>query len=106
MPRFAYRCLAVLVSGLLAGGLLTGCGGGAPARPDRWHPVSCWFRNDTKLRIGCGYLTVPLHHDRPGGRSIELAVEVIHTPSPHPQPDPVVVLQGGPGGTLVGNGNS
>ncbi len=49
---------------------------------------------------------MPLHHDRPGGRSIELAVEVIHTPNPHPQPDPVVVLAGGPGGTLAGNGNS
>ena len=106
MPRFACRCLAVIVSGLLAGGLLTGCGGGSPARPDRWRPVTCWFHNDTKLRIDCGYLTVPLHHDRPGGRSIELAVEVVHTPNPHPQPDPVVILVGGPGGTLVGNGNS
>ncbi len=105
MPRFAYRCLAVIVAGLLAGGLLTGCGGGSPARSDRWHPVTCWFHNDTKLRIDCGYLTVPLHHDRPGGRPVELAVEVIHAPNPHPQPDPVVVLVGG-GGSLVGNGNS
>jgi pimeloyl-ACP methyl ester carboxylesterase len=106
MPRCAYRCLAVIVSGLFAGGLLTGCGGGSPARSDRWHPVTCWFHNNTKLRIDCGYLTVPLHHDRPGGRPVELAVEVIHTPSPHPSPDPVVVLQGGPGGASVGNGNS
>ena len=106
MPRLAYRCLAVVVSGLLAGGLLAGCGGGSPARPGRWRPVSCWFRNDTKLRTDCGFLTVPLHHDRPGGRPVELAVEVIHTPDPHPQPDPVVVLAGGPGGTLAGNGSS
>jgi pimeloyl-ACP methyl ester carboxylesterase len=106
MPRFAYRCLAVIVSGLLAGGLLTGCGGGSPARSGPWRPVACWFHSDTKLRTDCGYLTVPLHHDRPGGRSIELAVEVIHTPSPHPKPDPVVVLAGGPGGTLVGTGDS
>ncbi len=106
MPRLAYRCLAVIVSGLLAGGLLAGCGGGSPARSDRWRPVTCWFHNHTNLRIDCGYLTVPLRHDRPGGRPVELAVEVIHTPSPHPRPDPVVVLQGGPGGTLVGNGNS
>ena len=67
--------------------------------------MTCWFRNDTKLRIDCGYLTVPLHHDRPGGGSIELAVEVIHTPNPHPPADPVVVLVGG-GGTLAGNGNA
>jgi alpha/beta hydrolase fold len=104
MPRFAYRCLAVIVSGLFAGGLLTGCGGGSPARSDRWRPVRCWFHNDTNLRIDCGYLTVPLHHDRPGGRSIELAVEVIRTPNPHPKPDPVVILAGGPGAALVGTG--
>ena len=106
MSRLAYRWLAVVVAGLLAGGLLAGCGGGSPARSDRWRPVACWFKNTTTLRIDCGYLTVPQHHDRPGGRSMELAVEVVHTPNPHPKPDPVVVLSGGPGGALVGNGNS
>ncbi len=105
MSRLASRWwLTVLVAALLAGGLLTSCGGGSAAQSDRWRPVTCWFQNTTDLRIDCGYLRMPLHHDRPGGRSIELAVEVVHTPDPHPNPDPIVILSGGPGGALVGTG--
>ncbi|GAB3443076.1 hypothetical protein GCM10027517_21040 [Phycicoccus ginsengisoli] len=106
MRRFARSWLALLVTALLAAGLLSACRDEAPTQSGRWHPAACWFHSDTELRITCGYVTVPLHHDQPRGRSIQLAVEVIHTPNPHPKPDPVMVLVGGPGGTLVGTGRS
>jgi len=45
----------------------------------------------------CGHVTVPEDRARPGGRTIELAVAVVASRARQPQPDPVVLLAGGPG---------
>jgi pimeloyl-ACP methyl ester carboxylesterase len=50
----------------------------------------------TAVRIECHRLVVPEQHSRPGGRTIRLAVAVIHPPSPGGAP-PMVLLSGGPG---------
>ncbi|UCC63815.1 MAG: alpha/beta fold hydrolase [Anaerolineae bacterium] len=47
--------------------------------------------------IVCGYVTVPKEHAKPGGATIRLAVAVIHSASDTPQPDPLMMLAGGPG---------
>jgi pimeloyl-ACP methyl ester carboxylesterase len=49
----------------------------------------------------CGYLVVP--EDRSDARSptIQLAVAIFKTPSAHPAPDPMLFLQGGPGGRII-----
>jgi pimeloyl-ACP methyl ester carboxylesterase len=49
----------------------------------------------------CGYVTVPERHRQPNGRTIELAVVRTRSPSPTPAPDPIVVEQGGPGGSTI-----
>jgi pimeloyl-ACP methyl ester carboxylesterase len=49
----------------------------------------------------CGTLTVPENRDGPAGRRIDLRVAVIPTRSPDPQPDPVFLLAGGPGGAAT-----
>lgn len=51
--------------------------------------------------LECGYLTVPERHEQPDGPTIRLAVAVIKSQVPAPEPDPVVVAQGGPGGSTI-----
>ena len=47
----------------------------------------------------CGYLTAPENRSRPDGRTIRIAVARIKTTAPNPNPDPILYLAGGPGGT-------
>lgn len=49
----------------------------------------------------CGYLTVPTNHDDPTGPTLELAVVIVQSQAASPAPDPVVMLQGGPGGSAI-----
>jgi len=47
--------------------------------------------------IVCGYVTVPEEHAKPDGKMIRLAVAVVNSASDTPEPDPLVMLAGGPG---------
>lgn|GEM_PF-117481 len=51
--------------------------------------------------INCGYVTVPEDRSDPNTKTIQLAVVVYHSLNPKPAPDPVIFLQGGPGGAAV-----
>jgi pimeloyl-ACP methyl ester carboxylesterase len=51
----------------------------------------------------CGFLEVPENRTRPGGRTIRLAVAIIPAASATPPEDPVVFMEGGPGGDAFGN---
>ncbi len=51
--------------------------------------------------VQCGYLSVPLRHTNPNGPKIKLAVTIIKSTSDSPAPDPLVMLQGGPGGSTI-----
>jgi pimeloyl-ACP methyl ester carboxylesterase len=52
-------------------------------------------------RVECGTLTVPENRSDPQSRVIELAVMVIHSRSQTPEPDPIIYLAGGPGGSTT-----
>src|SRR5207248_5056224 len=47
--------------------------------------------------VKCGFLVVPEDRSQPQGPTIRLAVAIFKTPNPHPAPDPLLVLGGGPG---------
>ncbi|MEW6272788.1 MAG: alpha/beta fold hydrolase [Thermodesulfobacteriota bacterium] len=47
--------------------------------------------------VACGWLTVPENRGRPEGRTIRLAVVTLASTGADPEPDPLVVLSGGPG---------
>lgn len=49
----------------------------------------------------CHRLTVPVDREALGGPVLELAVVVVHSTAAVPAPDPVVVIHGGPGGSLT-----
>ena len=63
--------------------------------------VDCPFDIPPGANVSCSYVTVP--EDRTGDptHTIRLAVAVYHSTNPNPEPDPVVFLQGGPGGEAV-----
>jgi pimeloyl-ACP methyl ester carboxylesterase len=67
----------------------------------RYEEAPCQFDTPNNVRVTCGYAIVP--EDRTGdpNRTIRLAVAIFHSTSPNPAPDPVVFLQGGPGGQAV-----
>jgi len=51
--------------------------------------------------VVCGYLTVPEIHAQPDGPTIQLAVAIIKSKDPNPSTDPLVMAQGGPGGSTI-----
>ncbi len=48
-------------------------------------------------KVVCGTVTVPEDHQQPNGPTIHIAVAIIKDQSDDHQPDPVLVLSGGPG---------
>ncbi len=52
------------------------------------------------LTLECGLVAVPLEHDDPQRAAISLAVFRARSTSDAPLPDPLVMLQGGPGGSV------
>lgn len=51
--------------------------------------------------LQCGYLHVPEKYENPEGASIRLAVAIIKSKVSSPQPDPLIMAQGGPGGSTI-----
>lgn len=51
--------------------------------------------------LRCGYFTAPERHGQPNGRTVQLPVVVLKSSSANPAPDPVLILQGGPGGSGI-----
>ncbi len=51
--------------------------------------------------LECGYLTVPEEHANPDGPTIRLAVAILRSTAKNPAPDPLVMMQGGPGGSTL-----
>jgi pimeloyl-ACP methyl ester carboxylesterase len=53
---------------------------------------------ETAEAITCGYMQVPQDRREPDGLQIEIAVAIIASLSPEPWDDPILYLEGGPGG--------
>jgi pimeloyl-ACP methyl ester carboxylesterase len=51
--------------------------------------------------VFCGTVQVPEDHADPGGKQITLKFSILKSWSQYPEPDPVVFLQGGPGGSAI-----
>jgi len=66
-----------------------------------YEETSCPFEAPSDVTVTCGFAILP--EDRTGdpSKTIRLAVAVFHSTNEHPAPDPVMFLQGGPGGEAV-----
>lgn len=63
----------------------------------RFEKSACPFANDKLEGVDCGYVTVPENRDHPNGRTLRLAVVVMHNNGASTSRDPLVFLSGGPG---------
>lgn len=61
----------------------------------------CPFEVDSPVEVDCGTLTVPEDRAGDSSRTVALAIAILRTPSADPAPDPVVFLNGGPGGVSL-----
>jgi len=53
------------------------------------------------LNVECKTMIVPMSRAKLDGKTVSLAVAIIHSTSPTPLPDPVLYLDGGPGGSAL-----
>ncbi|MGB8212644.1 MAG: alpha/beta fold hydrolase [Anaerolineales bacterium] len=63
--------------------------------------VACRFAPPKGVVVTCGFVSVPEDRTNQHSNTIQLAVAIFHSTSPNPDPDPVIFLQGGPGGQAV-----
>ncbi len=63
----------------------------------------CWFDIPVDARVECGYVIVEEDHFAPNGKTIRLAVAIMRDQSADHQPDPVIMLAGGPGERIAAN---
>ena len=69
-----------------------------------FEPEACPAGTDPS--VACGRLVVPEDRTDPDSPSVRLAVAIVPSRAEEPAPDPVVVLHGGPGGSLVGTSDN
>jgi pimeloyl-ACP methyl ester carboxylesterase len=63
----------------------------------------CPFAVPEGASVDCGFVVVPEDHNDPEGRTIKLAVAIFRDNSENHQPDPVILLAGGPGEKVLEN---
>lgn len=71
----------------------------APTGVPRFEATDCWFNEPPGEEVECGWLIVPEDHANPDGPTIKLAVARFKSDSANPAPEPIVYLEGGPGGS-------
>jgi pimeloyl-ACP methyl ester carboxylesterase len=71
------------------------------ARAASYEQAGCRFDVPPGAEVECGYLNVPERRDRPDSRTIRLHVAIYKSSAASPAPDPVVYLEGGPGGDAL-----
>jgi pimeloyl-ACP methyl ester carboxylesterase len=72
-----------------------------PAYVPIFEQADCQFQKPNGYEIECGYLIVPEDRSQIGGPHISLHIAIFKSTNPNPEPDPVVHLVGGPGGSLL-----
>ncbi len=66
-----------------------------------FEEAPCQFETPARIKVTCGFVSVPENRAGDPSQTIDLAVVVYHSTRSNPAPDPVVFLQGGPGGEAV-----
>jgi len=91
MRKFAVLVLVFLLFGLLPSF--------SSAQSPEFVADDCPFVVPSGEAVDCGYLLVPENRSDPNSPTIELAVAIVRSPAP--LPDPIIYLEGGPGGSAL-----
>lgn len=73
----------------------------AAASTPRIEKAACRFEVPPDRTVECGYLIVPEVRNDPESREIRLHYAVFKALSATPRPDPIIYLEGGPGGSAL-----
>jgi pimeloyl-ACP methyl ester carboxylesterase len=114
ISRFGRYALSIFAAAGIAG-CAPASHGNAPASAiravPRFEPARCWPTVPASVSARCGFLVVPENRARRNGNTIRVAVAIIPAAAKRPAADPLVYLDGGPGGApllstgaLVGEG--
>lgn len=83
------------------------CVGVTFAQPEpKFEPDICPFRLSEDYPVDCGYLRVPEDRDEADSDLIALAVAILRSSNPNKAPDPLIYLEGGPGGSALSDVSS
>jgi pimeloyl-ACP methyl ester carboxylesterase len=73
----------------------------AQTSPAVFESSDCAFQTPTNRTVDCGYLIVPEDRSNPDSPSIRLHVAIFRSRASEPRPDPILYLEGGPGGSGI-----
>lgn len=93
-------CCLLLLSGCLSIQPVTAApppAATAPAAVPYFLRTACLYRIPPGANVTCGYLVVPEDRSQAAGKTIRLHVLIFKSSSVAPQPDPIILLNGGPG---------
>ncbi|MCS6835421.1 MAG: alpha/beta hydrolase [Anaerolineae bacterium] len=71
------------------------------AQEARFEPADCRFPIPPGADVTCGFVVVPEDHQGNPQDTIKLYTAIYRSRSANPKPDPIIFLQGGPGGAIV-----
>ncbi len=66
---------------------------------------TCRFEVPNRVQVDCMILHVPENRSDPNSINITLSLAILRHPDNNPEPDPIIFLQGGPGGVTLDNLN-
>jgi len=75
--------------------------GVATAGSGDFAETDCPFDVANRYNVSCGILTVPENRTTNNGQTIEIAIAILPAGSNSAEPDPVIYLEGGPGGSAL-----
>ncbi len=97
MTRFLIPLLSVLLAAALTG--VAAAQEEAPV--PRFEPDACLLPTPEAYTVECGYLVVPEDRANPDSPAIRLALAIFRSNNPDKASDPLVYLEGGPGGSAL-----
>ncbi|MFC1641712.1 alpha/beta fold hydrolase [Myxococcota bacterium] len=72
-----------------------------PDPTDAFQPGPCPFKRPAGYAMQCGYVEVPENRGEPNRGRLRLAVAIAYSPATDVAKDPIVYLEGGPGGQAL-----
>lgn len=67
----------------------------------QFEAATCPFQPPLRQRVECGYVLVPENYEQPGTRQVRLALAILRHPRGAAYADPIIYLEGGPGGSAL-----